>query len=79
MQELLSGENYIITLFLSTKTSCALTCNKIIQPKSHLSRMKKIRELKKKKRRTQLRTHLFPFQILLLPTKQKITSTILGE
>lgn len=40
--------------------------------------MKKIRELKKKKR-TQLRTHLFPFQILLLPTKQKITSTILGE
>lgn len=52
MQELLSGENYIITLFLSTKTSCALTCNKIIQPKSHLSRMKKIRELKKKKKDT---------------------------
>lgn len=41
--------------------------------------MKKIRELKKKKKRTQLRTHLFPFQIQLLPTKQKITSTILGE
>lgn len=51
MQELLSGENYIITLFLSTKTSCALTCNKIIQPKSHLSRMQKIREFKKKKKR----------------------------
>lgn len=51
MQELLSGENYIITLFLSTKTSCALTCNKIIQPKSHLSRMKKIRELKKKRKK----------------------------
>lgn len=62
MQELLSGENYIITLFLSTKTSCALTCNKIIQPKSHLSRMKKIRELKKKKRGHNLGPICFHFK-----------------